>query len=118
MSWEHRSQPLASRRTFALRMVRQLMWAAVVVTCTLAIGIVGYMTIDRLGFIDALLESSMLLSGAGPLYTERSSTDAVKIFASIYALFCTLIVVTIVAMMTAPVVHRVLHRMHLEQGGQ
>lgn len=118
MLWEHASQPLASRRIFARRMGRQLLWAAAVVAVTLAIGVSGYMTIGRLGFIDAFLEASMLLSGAGPLYTERDSTNAVKIFASLYALFGTLVVITIVAMMTAPVVHRVLHRLHLGQGGR
>lgn len=115
MPWECKSQPLATRRTFALRMGRQLAWSGGVVVVTLAVGVAGYMTIGQLGFIDSFLEASMLLSGAGPLYTERDSANALKIFASLYALFGTLVVVTIVALMTAPVVHRVMHRLHLGQ---
>ncbi|MBE2180120.1 MAG: hypothetical protein IAE97_06580 [Chthoniobacterales bacterium] len=106
---------MATRRTFALRMGRQLAWSGGVVVVTLAVGVAGYMTIGQLGFIDSFLEASMLLSGAGPLYTERDSANALKIFASLYALFGTLVVVTIVALMTAPVVHRVMHRLHLGQ---
>jgi hypothetical protein len=54
----------------------------------------------------------MLLSGAGPLFTERNSTDALKMFSSLYALFSTLVVVAMVGLLATPVVHRVLHRLH------
>jgi hypothetical protein len=70
------------------------------------------MTIEGLDFVDAFLESSMLLSGAGPLFTERNSTDALKMFSSLYALFSTLVVVAMVGLLATPVVHRVLHRLH------
>jgi hypothetical protein len=39
-----------------------------------------------------------------------------KIFSSLYALFSTLIVVSSVGILASPVVHRVLHRLHLERG--
>jgi hypothetical protein len=114
--WEHRTQPLASRRTFARRIALQLLLAGVLVVLTLAIGMAGYLNIARLGWVDSFLEAAMFLSGAGPLYTERSSTDALKLFSSFYALFSTLVVVSIVAIVASPVVHRVLHRLHLERG--
>ncbi len=116
MPWEHRTQPLASRRTFARRLAFQFLLVAALVVGTLLLGLAGYMTIGGLNLVDALLESSMFLSGAGPLYTERSSTDALKLFSSVYALFSTLVVVSIVAIVASPVVHRVLHRLHLERG--
>jgi hypothetical protein len=117
MPWEHRTQPLASRRAFARRLAVQFLLATVLVVGTLVLGLAGYMTVGGLNLVDAFLESSMFLSGAGPLYTERSSTDALKLFSSIYALFSTLVVVSIVAIVASPVVHRVLHRLHLERGG-
>jgi hypothetical protein len=116
MPWEHRTQPLASRRTFARRLAFQFLLVAALVVGTLLLGLAGYMTIGGLNLVDALLESSMFLSGAGPLYTERSSTDTMKLFSSVYALFSTLVVVSIVAIVASPVVHRVLHRLHLERG--
>lgn len=118
MPWEHRTEPLATRRIFTRRMLGQLVLVMKLVAGALVIGIIGYMLVARLGFVDALLEASMLLSGAGPLYTERSSSNALKIFSSLYSLFGTLVVVSSVGILAAPIIHRVLHRMHMEREQQ
>ena len=110
--WEHHTEPLASHRVFLGRMAQQVFFALGLVIATLMIGVAGYMTIAGLDFVNASLESSMLLSGAGPLYTERDSTNTLKIFSSLYALFCTLVVVAMVGLLASPVVHRILHRLH------
>lgn len=115
MLWEHRTEPLATPRIFTHRMLCQLALVMKLVAGTLVIGIIGYMLVAGLGFVDALLEASMLLSGAGPLYTERSSSNALKIFSSLYSLFGTLVVVSSVGILAAPIIHRTLHRMHMEQ---
>jgi hypothetical protein len=57
----------------------------------------------------------MLLSGAGPLYTEKNSSNALKIFSSIYSLFSTLVVVVSVGLLASPVVHRLFHAVHIEK---
>ena len=114
--WEHHTEPLASHRVFLGRMARQFLFALGIVVATLGVGITGYMAISELDFVDAFLESSMLLSGAGPLYTERSSTNALKLFSSLYALFSTLVVVAAVGLLASPVVHRILHRLHAHRG--
>ena len=120
MAWEHRSEPLAPGHVFAGRMLRQILLVAAIVAASLGIGTIGYMIVSRgtenLDVVDSFLEASMLLSGAGPLYTERSSSDGLKLFSSFYALFGTLIVVSSVGILASPIVHRVLHRLHLERG--
>jgi hypothetical protein len=120
MPWEHHTEPLAPGHVFIGRMARQILLVAAIVSIALAIGIVGYMTVSKgtenLSFVDSFLEASMLLSGAGPLYTERTSSDTLKFFSSLYALFGTLIVVSSVGILASPIVHRVLHRLHLERG--
>ena len=120
MPWEHRSEPLAPSHVFAGRMLRQILLVAGIVAAALAVGTVGYLLVSRgtenLGLIDSFLEASMLLSGAGPLYTERTSSDSLKLFSSLYALFGTLVVVSSVGILASPIVHRVLHRLHLERG--
>ena len=120
MPWEHHSEPLAPRHVFAGRILRQILLVAGIVAIALAIGTAGYMAVSKgnenLGFVDSFLEASMLMSGAGPLYTERDSPADLKMFSSLYALFCTLIVVSSVSILAAPIVHRVLHRLHLERG--
>ena len=110
--WEHHTEPLASHRVFLGRLARQLLFTLGLVVTTLGVGVLGYMEIAGLNLVDAFLESSMLLSGAGPLYTERNSSDALKVFSSFYALFSTLVVVAMVGLMATPMVHRVLHRLH------
>ena len=118
MPWEHHSEPLASHRVFLGRIGRQILMVAAFVAATLAMGTIGYMVISDLDFVDSFLEASMLLSGAGPLYTERSSPNELKMFSSLYALFSTLVVVSSIGIIAAPVVHRVLHRLHVERGGK
>lgn len=120
MPWEHRSEPLAPSHVFAGRMLRQILLVAAIVGIALAMGTTGYLLVSKgtenLDLVDSFLEASMLLSGAGPLYTERTSSDALKLFSSIYALFGTLVVVSSVGILASPIVHRVLHRLHLERG--
>jgi hypothetical protein len=116
--WEHHTDPLASHRVFLGRMARQFFLTLGVVILALTVGVTGYMTIAELDFIDAFLESSMLLSGAGPLYTERSSTNSLKLFSSLYALVSTLVVVASVSLLASPVVHRILHRLQAHRIGK
>ncbi|MFM8458837.1 MAG: hypothetical protein ACKOFH_03855 [Chthoniobacterales bacterium] len=120
MPWEHHSEPLAPSHVFAGRMARQILLVASIVAVALVVGTIGYMVVSRgnenLDLVDSFLEASMLLSGAGPLYTERNSSDTLKLFSSLYALFGTLIVVSSVGILASPIVHRVLHRLHLERG--
>lgn len=115
MIWEHKTEPLAPAHVFAGRFLAQFLIALALVALALGIGMVGYTTLDKLPLVDAFLESSMLLSGAGPLYTERSSSNALKIFSSIYSLFSTLVVVVSVGLLASPVIHRLFHAVHFEK---
>ena len=55
----------------------------------------------------------MILGGMGPVAEMKS--DAAKLFSSAYALFCGLVFIGIVAVTLAPVLHRILHRFHLDE---
>ena len=63
-------------------------------------------------WLEALHQAAMLLSGMGPVIDMTS--DAGKIFDSIYALFCGVILLASTALLFAPVIHRILHRFHIE----
>jgi hypothetical protein len=54
----------------------------------------------------------MILSGMGPLM--QPVTTGGKLFAGTYALYSGLAVLVIAGVMFGPVVHRFLHRFHLE----
>jgi hypothetical protein len=72
----------------------------------------GYHVFGSLHWIDALLNASMILTGMGPV--DPMQTVAGKLFASCYALFSGIVFITTAGVLLAPVVHRVLHRFHLE----
>ena len=76
-------------------------------------GIAGYHILAGLGFVDSLLEASMILGGMGPV--KELHSDAAKIFASIYALFSGIIFIALMGIMLAPVAHRVMHKFHVDE---
>jgi hypothetical protein len=58
----------------------------------------------------------MILSGMGPVATLQ--TDAGKFFAGCYALYSGIALISIVGIICAPIVHRFLHKFHLEDEGR
>lgn len=113
--FEHRSRPLISPRRFAVRQLRFLLVALIFVGISLAMGIWGYMHFAQLSFIDALLNASMILGGMGPV--DPLPSDAAKVFASVYALYSDIALLGAIAVILAPVMHRILHALHLEDLG-
>lgn len=103
---------LASRRIFLSRFRRAAACALALVAVTLAIGMVGYHGLEHLSWLDAFHQSALLLSGMGPVVEMRSMPG--KMFDGIYALFCGVILLASTGLMFAPVIHRLLHRFHLE----
>lgn len=112
--FEHRRQKLIPLRRFALRMGRaMLLWLALTVV-GLAIGMVGYAASEQMSVVDAFVNAAMILSGMGPV-TELKTTGG-KLFAGFYAIFSGLFVVIATGFVLAPVLHRVLHSFHVEEG--
>lgn len=112
--FEHRRQKLIPLRRFALRMGRALLlWLALTVV-GLAIGMVGYAASEQMSVVDAFVNAAMILSGMGPV-TELKTTGG-KLFAGFYAIFSGLFVVIATGFVLAPVLHRVLHSFHVEEG--
>ena len=110
--FEHHTQPLLHWTAFARRLVFSGVAGAAMVAVSLAAGMAGYHFLERLSWIDAFANAAMILSGMGPL--AQLQTNAGKLFAGLYALYSGLAVIFIAGIMFAPVVHRFLHRFHLE----
>jgi hypothetical protein len=100
------------RAVFMVRLLRNVAIAAGIVLTSLAIGTGGYHFLGGLSWIDSLLNSSMILTGMGPVNTLDSLQG--KLFAAGYALFSGVVFLTMVAVLFAPLLHRFLHRFHLE----
>jgi hypothetical protein len=111
--FEHRHQPLAPRDTFLRRLAGSAATGLVLIAVSLAIGMVGYHVTEGLPWLDSFLNAAMLLGGEGPIDPPKSTAG--KLFEGCYALYCGLAVITIAGVMFAPVIHRAVHRFHLER---
>lgn len=115
MRLERRHQPLLPPAEFRGRVLRYAAVAFSVIGTSLGIGIAGYHWLAGLPWLDALVNAAMILGGMGPVDPVTSTPG--KWFAAAYALYSGIALLTSVGLLFAPVVHRVLHHFHLEQGG-
>ena len=114
--FEHRKQPLVSKQSF----VKRLAFAAVLSTLLLAVwtavGMIGYHVLAGLGWVDAFLNSAMIVGGMGPV--DVLNNQPAKVFAGFYAIFSGVIFLSIFGLLIGPVFHRFLHRFHLDTDGR
>src|SRR5436190_11738793 len=111
--FERRTEKLAPFPVFVRRMLRSLITALILMALSLSVGMVGYHWIAGLGWMDALLEASMILGGMGPI--NEPHTSGAKLFASLYALFSGLVLIGVMGVVLAPVAHRLMHSFHLDE---
>lgn len=110
--YEHHTKPLIPVKRFINRLLYNVFIASILIILSLLIGVLGYHFLCHLGWIDALLNASMILTGMGPVDILHNNTG--KLFASFYALFSGVAFLTIIAVVLAPMVHRFLHKFHLD----
>lgn len=110
--YEHKSRPLAPKRVFYFRLLRNFLIGSGILLLCLGIGIVGYHYTAKIPWLDALHNASMILSGMGPVATI--DTVSGKWFSSFYALFSGVVFITNISFILAPAVHRFLHKLHIE----
>jgi hypothetical protein len=110
--FEHRQAPLLPRREYYYRLARHGLIALGLLAAGLLIGMCGYHLTEGQPWIDAFANAAMILSGMGPL--DPIKTAAGRLFAGVYAIFSGVAFLTTVGILLAPVVHRSLHKFHLE----
>ena len=111
--FERKNEKIASRQVFTMRMLKAVGVSLLLILPALLIGIAGYHWIDQLGWIDAVLEASMILGGMGPV--NPLNNDAAKLFAAAYALFSGLVLIGAAGVILTPLAHRILHHFHVEE---
>lgn len=105
-------KPLKHKSVYLKGVFKNIVFAIIVLCISLGIGLWGYMYFFNLAWDDALLNASMILTGMGPV--SPACDRASKIFASCYALYSGVAFLTSVAVIFAPVLHRFLHRFHMD----
>ncbi len=114
--FEHHRDALLPRHLFLRRVVRNGALSLAFVAGSLGLGMIGYRATEGWSWLDAFLNAAMILTGMGPVNDVHSVAG--KLFAGCYALFSGVAFLTAVAVVFAPVFHRVLHRFHLEAHGE
>lgn len=110
--FEHHKQALLPPREFIRRLGWSVAAGIALILFSLSIGMLGYHFLGGLAWIDAFLDAAMILSGMGPLSPLHG--DAVKVFAGCYAIYCGIALIATTGVILAPVIHRGLHKFHLE----
>jgi len=110
--YEYLGEPLATRTRFFRRLGVNILLALLLIGASLFVGMAGYHWLGGLGWVDSFLNAAMILSGMGPVDTLQN--DAAKIFAGLYAIYSGLLIVATTALILAPALHRLLHRLHVK----
>lgn len=113
MPFENRRQPVASRLRYQRRLIRHSTYGAALIIFSLAIGTGGYSFFGKMPLLDGFYNASMILTGMGPV--SDMTTDGGKLFASLYALYSGVAFLAAVTVTLAPIVHRFLHLLHVDE---
>ena len=112
LDYESKHEPLLNQRLFLRRLANSFATATLLTGLSLVGGMLGYRLLEGMSWIDAFANAAMILSGMGPLTPLQ--TWGGKLFAGFYALYSGLMLIVATGIILAPVVHRLLHRFHLE----
>jgi hypothetical protein len=111
--YEHHTAAVLPWPAFLRRMTRHGVWVIGAAIASIAVGMLGFHVLAEESWLDAYLNATMLLGGMGPLGEIRSSWG--KIFAGLFALYAGLFFIGAFALLTAPVIHRLMHKFHAEE---
>ena len=113
MKLEHRRQKVLPWPRFILRVARYTLFCLLLIAFSVGLGTVGYHHYEKLDWLDSFYMASMILTGMGP--TKNMIEDPAKVFSSFYAMYSGIAFLGITAVFFAPVIHRLLHILHVEE---
>ncbi len=113
--FEHKRQKVLPVHRFIRRLVAWFALASIIVAFALGMGIMGYHHIAGLTWLDALLNAAMILTGMGPV--SQMTTPQAKLFSAAYALFSGVVFLSAMSIVLAPIIHRIMHRIHFDDTG-
>jgi len=113
--FERRQEPLLPIAEFRRRVARFAVLALAVTMVWWMVGILGYHFLAGLSWIDAILNSAMIVGGMGPV--DPLKNDVAKLFASVYAITSGAVFIGAVGLLFSPIIHRVYHHFHINEDG-
>lgn len=113
MKFEHHRQPLLPLDAFLRRQIIAAAISLSVLIIWIVFGMLGYHVLARLPWVDSFLNTAMIVGGMGPV--DVLETTSAKLFAGFYAISSGVILLTLFGVLAAPLLHRFLHKFHLEE---
>ncbi len=109
--FEHFKEELISFEKFARRIVQFYFIATGLLLLALLPGIAGFYWISHLSLRQAVVNALSILGTIDPPYPATS--DVGRAFTAIYGLFTETVFLLSLAILLAPVIHRIFHRFHV-----
>jgi hypothetical protein len=113
MMGQHPTRPLLPWKTFKRHLMTYGAYAGAWLAVSLLIGVMGFHWLAGQSGLDALLNAAMLLGGMGPVGAIQGTAG--KLFGAVYAMYAGLVFIGASAVAFAPVLHRLIHKLHLEE---
>lgn len=110
--YEKISDQLISTERFLQRLAKHALYVLGILALSILIGAAGFMIFEGYGLEDAILHSIHILSGLGLI--EIPGSYAGRLFAALFGLYASLFFLAAFSVISAPVIHRILHKLHLE----
>ena len=110
--FERKHEALLPHHKFLKRVMSSVLLAGALLSVTIGVGTIGYHFLEGQAWIDALLNSVMMMSGLG--LEGHLATFGGKIFTVIYVLFSAFIFYSSLALLFTPPLHRLLHHFHMD----
>lgn len=113
MKLENNNQKVVSLSRFMVRIGRYALFALGLVVISVLLGTLGYRYFSHISWVDSFHMACMILTGMGPVVEMKMSSA--KLFSSFYALYSGVAFLSITAVFFAPLIHRLLHILNVEQ---
>ena len=110
--YEKASEPVISTNHFIWRVFKHALYVVGFLVLSVLLGALGFMLIEGLPFKDASLVAAHILAGLGLI--QLPETYAGRVFVALFGLYASLFFLAAFSVIFAPVVHRIVHKLHLD----
>ncbi|WP_323012297.1 two pore domain potassium channel family protein [Castellaniella sp.] len=111
--YESKHEDLLPRHRFAWRLLVHSLYAVGVIAVIMVLGVAGNMWFESINLHDAVFNIALIVAGIGTI--ALPTTVAGKLFFSVYGIFVGLVFMATLGIVLAPLAHRVLHKLHLDE---
>lgn len=110
--YEKISERLISTERFILRMCKHAFYVVALLTLSVLAGALGLLALEGHTLEDAVLHSAHILAGLGLI--QLPETYSGRVFVALFGLYASLFFLAAFSVIFAPVVHRIVHKLHLD----